>query len=230
MSLSFADLAVFLPPILWGALTTVFLAAGAFVIGGVGGLLLALARLSKNPAPRLAATGLIWLILAVPVLIQLLWLYYLLPMATGIILPDGLVLVLTLSLTQCAVMAENYRTGLRTVPAGQREGAIMLGLNGWQRLRYVVLPQAVRAVLPLMASTSIVLVKDSAIATFIGYDDILNSAREIAISTYRPIAVFTLAALVYFALTYPISLLSTFLERKAVLLRPAGAKAGAAQP
>jgi polar amino acid transport system permease protein len=214
-SMSFEDLQLFLPPLLEGARTTVVLAVVSFCAGGVLGLAVALALISRRGSLRHAATVVVTLIMATPVLVQLLWLYYLLPIATGIVLPDLVVLALALSLNQAAIMAENYRSGLRAVPAGQRDGARMLGLSGWQSFRYVVLPQAVRAVLPLLASSSIVLVKDSAVATFIGSNDLLNSARKVAILTYRPIEVFTLAAVLYFVLTYPIAILSTALERRA---------------
>jgi polar amino acid transport system permease protein len=83
----------------------------------------------------------------------------------------------------------------------------------------IIMPQALRIALPLMGNTSIGLLKDTSLATFIGTNDLMNSARDVAINTYRPIEVFTLAAIVYFALTYPLSLFTTFLERRGAWTR-----------
>jgi His/Glu/Gln/Arg/opine family amino acid ABC transporter permease subunit len=208
------ELAVQLPGLWDGVLITLLLAGASFLLGGVLGLPLALARISSRRWLAGAAGGFITLVMAIPIVILLLWLYYGLPIVTGILLPDLFVLILALALNQTVIMAENYRSGLRAVPAGQRDGALMLSLSRWQTLRHVVLPQMLRAVVPLLASSSIVLVKDSAIATFIGTNDLLNAARNASIATFRPLELLSIAALLYFVLTYPIALLAARLERR----------------
>jgi len=206
------ELAVQLPKLWDGVLITLLLAGASFLLGAILGVPLSLARISSRRWLVGAAGGFIALVMATPVVIMLLWLYYGLPILTGVLLPDLLVLILVLTLNQMVIMAENYRSGLRAVPSGQRDGAIMLGLSRWQALRHVVLPQMLRAVVPLLASSSIVLVKDSAIATFIGTNDLLNAARSAAIATFRPLELLSIAALLYFMLTYPIALLAARLE------------------
>ena len=176
------------------------------------GLLLALARLSRWFAAP--ATAYVNFFLATPVLTQLFWIYYVLPVLTGIRLPDLQVLVLTLGVNVTAVMAENYRAGLQSVDPGQRDAAHVLGLSPLQTLRLIVLPQAVRVILPPMGSTTISLLKDSSLATFIGVNDLLNTGRDVMIRTFHPIEIFTLVAVVYFVLTYPISIGTTVLERR----------------
>ncbi len=202
------------PEILTGVKLTLMLTGAAFVIGAVLGLAVALARVSRWPWLRGIATPYVNFFLATPVLVQLFWLYYVLPVLTGIRLGDVEVLVLTLGLNVTAVMAENYRAGIQAIEPGQWDAASVLGLSKVKTLRLIVLPQAIRVVLPPMASTTISLLKDSSIATFIGVNDLLNVGRDVMIRTFRPIEIFTFVAFVYFLLTYPIAIATTLLERR----------------
>lgn len=202
-------------PLLWdGILMTLMLAGISFVLGAVLGLPVALARISPLRWLSALAGGFVAIVMAIPIVILLLWIYYALPLASGFLISDVAALIVALTLNQTAIMAENYRSGLRAIPLGQRDGALVLGMSRWQALRYVVLPQVLRTILPLLASSSIVLVKDSSIATFIGTNDLLNSARSVAIITFRPLEIFSIAALLYFLLTYPIALFAGHLERR----------------
>ena len=123
-------------------------------------------------------------------------------------------LILALTLNGAAVLSEAFRAGLLAVDVGQRDAASVLGLNRLQSLRYVVLPQAVRVVLPLMGSASISLVKDTSIAGFIGAADLLTLGRLVVAETFRPLEIFTFVAVIYFLLTYPLSLLTPAAERR----------------
>lgn len=202
-------------PFLWdGILMTLMLAGVSFILGAVLGLPLALARVSRSRWLSGVAGGFIAIVMAIPIVILLLWVYYALPLASGFLISDVAALVIALTLNQTAIMAENYRSGLKAIPLGQRDGALVLGMSRWQALRYVVLPQVLRTILPLLASSSIVLVKDSSIATFIGTNDLLNATRTAALQTFRPLELFSIAAVLYFALTYPIALFAAHLERR----------------
>lgn len=213
--MNFSVVGHYLPQMIWAMVITLELTLASFVVGAILGLLVALARLSRQRALRSVGAGFVSVLLATPVLVQLLWVYYLLPILTGILLPDMFVLILTLSLNQAAVMGENFRAGIQSVPSGQRDAAHTLGLSRVQTFTYVVFPQALRIVLPPTVSSTIVLVKDSSIATFIGVNDLLNVSRVAAIDSFRPLELFTVAAVLYFVLTYPIALAAAWTERRA---------------
>ena len=214
MEFRFDAVAPYLPVLAKAVETTLFLTAAGFVIGTVAGLFVAVARMSKTAPIRLAASAAVNVVLATPVVVQLLWIFYVLPILTGIRLSDIAVLVVVLGVAQTAVSAENYRAGLQSVAPGQRDAAFTLGLSRFQTMRHVVLPQAIRLVLPPHASSTISLVKDSSIATFIGVNDLLNVGRSVAIETFRPIEAMTVVAVMYFILTYPISIGSIALHRR----------------
>jgi His/Glu/Gln/Arg/opine family amino acid ABC transporter permease subunit len=197
-----------------GIYFTLVLTALSFLVASTFGLVLALARSSRRRLVSAPATLYINVFLSTPILVQLLWIYYVLPQNYGILLSDLQVLVLALGLHTAASMAEVYRGGLLAVDPGQRDGARVLGLTSIQSLRFVILPQAIRLMIPALVSSVIGLLKDSSLATFIGANDLLNSGRSLAIDTFRPIEVFTVVALAYFVLTYPISLAGSYLERR----------------
>jgi polar amino acid transport system permease protein len=203
-----------MPEILAGVRTTLVLTALAFLMGAVLGLAVALLRLSGARWVRGLAASYVSFFLATPVLVQLFWLYYVLPVLTDIRFSDMKVLVLTLGLNATAIMAENYRAGIQAIDPGQWDASSVLGLSRLQTLYLIVLPQAIRVVLPPIASTTISLLKDSSIATFIGVNDLLNIGRDVMIRTFRPIEIFTFVAFVYFLLTYPIAVGTTLLERR----------------
>ncbi len=194
---------------------TIELTLLSLILAAVLGLLLALGRLSSNRMLSAPSALYVNFFLSTPILIQLIWIYYVVPQQTGLLLSDIEVLVLALGLHTAASMSEVYRGGLLAVDPGQRDAARVLGLSRTQTLRFVVLPQAVRFMLPPIASVLIDLVKDSSLATFIGANDLLNSGRTLAINTFKPVEVFTVVAIGYFVLTYPISLAGQYLERRA---------------
>jgi ABC-type amino acid transport system permease subunit len=132
---------------------------------------------------------------------------------------DVEVLILVLVLNGAAVMSEAFRAGLLAIDVGQRDAAGVLGLSRFQALRYVVLPQAIRVVLPLLGSAAISLLKDTSVAGFIGAADLLTLGRLVVAETFRPLEIFSFVALVYFLLTYPLSLLTTAAERRWALHR-----------
>lgn len=207
--------------LLEGLYVTVKLTVAAFIIGGTFGLLLALGRMSTFSPLRIACAALINFVLATPVIVHLFVLYYALPIFFGYSPPGFEVVVLVLGLNQTVIMAENYRAGLQAVPPGIRDAAHVLGMGRTQTLRYVLVPLALRYTVPPMTSSVVNLIKDSSIATFIGVVDLTDVGRKVALESFRPIEVFSAIALGYFVVSYPIVLLSDYLERRlrAPLLR-----------
>lgn len=199
--------------LLSGLGTTLFLTAISLCLGTVLGLVIALARMSRLRAVSGAAAALISTVLAIPALVQLFFLYYTLPIVTGLRLSGTVTLILALTISFSVFMAEIYRSGLQAVPRGQWEAARVLGLNRRVAFRHVVLPQAIRLVVPPICSATIILLKESSLATFIGVNDLLNVGQQVAVNTFRPVPVLSAIALAYFVLTYPISLAATRLER-----------------
>ncbi len=200
--------------LLAGLALTIALTLVAFVIGGVVGLGLALAKLSSIWLIRAPAAGLISFLISTPVLVQVFWVYYALPILTGVRFSAFEVLVVAIGLNHSAVMAETYRAGILSIAPGQRDAAFVLGLSRVQTMRFVVLPQAIRILLPPLASNTINLVKDSSLAGFIGANDLLNAGRFVVTRGFFPVETYTFIAIAYFLLTYPIAVAGARLERR----------------
>ena len=178
---------------------TVTAMAGAVIIGA----LLCAARAGRSRLLSGLASAYIDLFRTTPLLVQILLIFYGLALATGIALPAFVAGSLALALNIGAFMAEIFRSGLRAVPPGQREAALSLGLTPFQVARRVVIPQALRHVIPPLGSTWVSTFKDSSLVSVIGVSELLFRAQVVSIETYRPVEVYTLLALLYFGLTYP---------------------------
>jgi polar amino acid transport system permease protein len=195
-----------LPFILQGLSWTVLLAVLCMLLSSVFGMVVALARLSRWRLARGVGWAYTELFRTTPLLVQMIWILYVLPLLTGITLapfPSGL---LALSLNVAAYLAEIYRAGLLSVGLGQRQAALALGMTSAQALRRIVLPQAVLRMIPPIASTWVTIFKDTSVLSAIGVMEVMFRARVVATDTYRPLEIFTVVALIYFLLTYPQSL------------------------
>jgi polar amino acid transport system permease protein len=205
-----------LPYLLAGARMTIIVSlvalAGALVIG----LVLALARLAKLRALRAAASLFIDIWRSTPTLAQLLWIYYALPILTGIPMSAFTAGAITLAFHYGANLAEVYRAGILAIPSGQMNAGLALGLTKPQTMRRIVLPQAVTIMLPLIASQFIVLFKESALVSMISLEELMWHGQSLAGLTMRSVEVFSLVALIYVALTYPQTLLVNWLHRRSV--------------
>ena len=185
------------------------------VVGGsLIGLLVALIRISRLPVLSWAAALYVDFFRATPLLVQLLWIYYALPILTGRSLTAVTAGALGLSLYAGSFLAEIIRAGILSVERGQSEAALALGMNHAQAMRRVILPQATVRMLPPIASTFITLVKDSALLSIISVPELMRQSETLASITFRRMEVLTVAAAVYFALTYPLSLGVNFLHRR----------------
>ena len=202
----------YLPLLLKGAIITVELSLVAMALAIVAGLALALTRLFAIAPLRWLATAYIEVIRGTPLLIQLFLIYYGLP-EIGIRLNAFAAAVLGLGLNYAANEAENYRAGIQSIPHGQMEAALALGLNRWQALRHVVLPQALRVVIPPVTNDFIAMFKDSSIVSVITMVELTKVYGMLAMSTYDYLGLGVMTAAIYFALSYPASLLAGRLEK-----------------
>lgn len=191
------------PILLSGLGETVVLSILSMVVGLVVGLFVALARLSPWRAVQLLAYGYTELFRTTPILVQILWVYTVLPLLTGIALSPFYSALAALGLNVAAFMAEIYRAGIMSVGRGQTEASLALGMTGRQKMSRIILPQAVARMIPPMGTMWVSLFKDTSIVSSIGVTEIFYQARFLAADTYRPLEIFTVVAVIYFVITFP---------------------------
>lgn len=200
---------------LLGALRwTVVLSLIAFVGGGVGGLLLAIARTSSIAILRWLAALYIGLIQGTPLLMQLFLSYYGLAVMTGIRIDPWPAVTLAFTMYAAAFLGEIWRGSIQAVPRQQWEAAAAIPLFPLAQLRYVILPQAFRIAIPPTVGFLVQLIKGTSIASIIGFVELTRAGQLIVNVTFQPMVVYPLVAAFYFALCWPLSLYATRLERK----------------
>ncbi|MGC3960674.1 MAG: ABC transporter substrate-binding protein/permease [Verrucomicrobiota bacterium] len=203
----------YLPLLLRGAVTTVELSVLGMILAIIVGLVVVLLRLYAIAPVRWLAQAYVEIFRGTPLLIQLFIIYYGLP-ELGIRLNAFLAGIIGLGLNYAASEAENYRAGIQAIPRGQMEAAHALGMSHWQTLQHVVLPQAIRLVIPPMTNDFIAMFKDSSIVSVITMVELTKVYGMLAMSTYDYVGLGIMTAGIYFALSYPASLLAGRLERK----------------
>jgi His/Glu/Gln/Arg/opine family amino acid ABC transporter permease subunit len=203
----------YLPLLLKGAVVTVELSVLAMALAVVAGLVVVLVRLYAGRPFCWLAQAYVEVIRGTPLLIQLFLIYYGLP-EFGIRLNPFFAGILGLGLNYAASEAENYRAGIQSIPRGQTEAALALGMSRWQTLRQVVLPQALRVVIPPVTNDFIAMFKDSSIVSVITMVELTKVYGMLAMSTYDYIGLGLMTAGIYFALSYPASIFASRLERK----------------
>lgn len=203
----------YLPLLLRGAVTTVELSVLAMALAVAAGLVVVLARLYGVTPLRWLAIAYVEIMRGTPLLIQLFLIYYGLP-EIGIRLNAFFAAILGLGLNYAASEAENYRAGIQAVPHGQVEAAQALGMTRPQTLRRIILPQALRLVIPPVTNDFVALFKDSSIVSVITMVELTKVYGMLAMSTYDYIGLGLMTAAIYFGLSYPVSLLAQWLERR----------------
>ena len=197
-----------------GLLNTLAITGAALAFGIPLGLLLALMRLSSRPMLRWPAGFVIEFFRTTPPLVQLFWFFFALPILVDVAMTPYMAAVLTFSIQSSAFFAEVFRAGIVSVERGQWEAARALGMDRRQTLSRVVLPQAVKRMIPAFLERAIELTKTTTLVATISYADLLFQANEVAQKTFRPLEVFTVAALIYFVVIFAASLLVHRVERR----------------
>ena len=200
--------------LLGGLGTTVSLALAAMTISILLGLAVALPGLSRHRLARGFNRAYVELVRAVPLLVMLLWVYYGLPVVMGISLDAFTAGVIALALSDSAFEAEIFRAGIQSVPKGQTEAADALGLSAADRMRYVVLPQAIRRILPPLGNQLVYMLKMSSLVSVIGLAELTRRANELVVNAYRPLEIYTFLVLEYLALILVVSAAVRWLERR----------------
>ena len=206
-----------LGPLWQGATVTLKLFFITLALAVPLGLVLALARTSRWAALSAAVNGYIWLMRGTPLMLQMLFIYFALPFVPviGVRLPDFPAAVLAFALNYAAYFAEIFRAGIQSIDKGQYEAADALGLSYWKKTGLIVLPQALRLVIPPLVNTFIGFFKDTSLVLIIGIFDFLNTANQALVDPNWagfPGEVYLFAAFVYFIFCYTMSRYSKYLE------------------
>ena len=202
----------FLETLLGGWPTTVKVAAGALVFALVFGLVIALLRLSRWRWLRVPAIAYIEFFRGTPLLVQLFVIYFGLPDAGFEPTPLQAAIV-GMGLNGSAYLAEIYRAGIEAIHRGQMEAALSLGMTPARAMRYIILPQAVRTMLPPITSFSIVMLKDTAVISVIAAPEIMFYARNLVTETLQSAVVYLMVGVIYLCMTIPMARLVARLER-----------------
>jgi His/Glu/Gln/Arg/opine family amino acid ABC transporter permease subunit len=201
------------PQLLPAILVTIELTIASFLLAVVIGFLLALGKLSRNPMLRAFASGYVELARGIPALAILFLIYFgLVPL--GIVLDAFLAGVVGLGMSSGGYFAEVFRAGILAVHKGQREAAASVGMTPYTSFRWIVLPQAMRVILPPMVNMFVSLLKDTSLCSLISAPELMLRAKDLAMMSFLPMHLFLLAAVVYFLLAWPMSLLARVFERR----------------
>ncbi|RYG24489.1 transporter substrate-binding domain-containing protein [bacterium] len=200
-----------LPRLLQGASLTLKLTAISLVLGVIGGLALALTRLSPLKALRPFAVAYVEVVRGTPLLMQIYVIYFVLP-AIGISLPSFAAGILALSLNAAAYTSEIFRAGIESIDSGQMEAARSLGMNHSMAMRWVILPQTVRRVLPPLTNEAVALLKDSSLVSVVALAELMRVGKEIATDGGSPTTIYLSVALIYLTMTLPLTWLVRRLE------------------
>jgi polar amino acid transport system permease protein len=203
-----------LPFLLEGIYLTLFISGLSLVLSMVLGLVVAVGRLSSSRVLSFVSATYVEVFRDTPVLVQLFWVYYVLPILLGIRIDALTASIIGLTLHSAAFLSEIYRAGIQTVPVGHIEAAKVLGLSRVDTFIRIVMPQAVRNVLPPLVNNLIDLIKLSSLSSVFAVGEITRKAGELSASTFRPLEIFTFVAIMYFMICWPLSLLIRGLERR----------------
>ncbi|MCM1011294.1 amino acid ABC transporter permease [Brevibacterium sp. XM4083] len=205
------------PRLLEGLGMTLQISVIVIVLSMVLAVPVALLRMSNIEVVRWITQLYIEIFRCTPLLVQLFWVYYALPTLTGITIPGTISAIIALTLNLTAFMAEAYRSGFQAVPVEQIEAGKMLRLTRFQQIRYIIVPQALKQQLPVILSLDISLFKDTALVSTIAVADLMFTANKIATESYRALEILSVAALMYFAIAFPASLILSKIERNLMM-------------
>lgn len=213
MNTFLADAKDFLPLLVNGLRVTIGITVCALLVSVVLGFVWALMGLSRIPLVRGASRAVINTVRGIPIIVQLFYIYFVLP-DLGITLNAFVAGVVGLGLAYSVYQAENFRAGFTSVDRSLIEAAQSLGMRERVILRRLILPLAIRVILPPFGNTSIMLLKDSSIASTITVAELTRAGQLLAVSTFKNMTVYTLVALLYLAMSLPLSFLTRRLERR----------------
>ena len=197
-----------------GITTTIYISIISIVLAMIIGLVVALPSLSNNKFLSYFNIIYVEIIRAIPLLVLILWIYYGLPIVSGISFSPFVSGIIALTISESAFQAEIFRAGINSINKGQHEVASSLGMNFWKKMRLVILPQAVKVVMPALGNQFVYVLKMSSLVSIIGIADLTRKANELVTSTYRPLEIYTFLILEYLVLILIVSFFVRKLEKR----------------
>ena len=199
--------------LLSGLTTTIYISVVSIIISVIVGFIIAIPSLAKNKFLTFINISYVEIVRAIPLLVLILWIYYGLPIMTGISFSPFVSGIIALSISESAFQAEIFRAGINSIKKAQWEAGSSLGLNFFKRLRLVILPQAIRNILPALGNQFVYVLKMSSLVSIIGIGDLTRKANELVVSTYRPLEIYTFLILEYLILILIVSYFVRKLEK-----------------
>lgn len=200
--------------LLEGTITTIWLAIVGMALALVLGLIVALMRQSGFKPLSLLADAYIQVFRAMPLFVYLIWLFYGVAMLSGINIPPITTALICLSMIHSAFLAETYRAGIEAVPKGHIEAALSVGLSRYEIMRHIILPQAVRIVLPPIGNEFTIVFKSTTILGIIGVSELVKQTQLATTLSFRPFELYTALAVIFIILVIILSRLNLLLERR----------------
>ena len=200
--------------LLSGLTTTIYISVVSILISMIIGFIVAVPSLAKSKFLTYLNIGYVEIVRAIPLLVLILWIYYGLPIMTGISFSPFVSGIIALTISESAFQAEIFRAGINSISKGQHEVSESLGMNFWKKMRLVILPQAIKVVLPAMGNQFVYVLKMSSLVSIIGIGDLTRKANELVTTTYRPLEIYTFLILEYLVLILVVSYLVRKLENK----------------
>lgn len=214
MEFDFSLITNSLPLLLQGALVTLEITAMAVGLGLVFGLLAALAQLSKFTPLRLLTKIYVDFIRGTPLLVQIFIIYFALPAIIGQRIDPFVAAVAACSINSGAYVAEIFRAGIQSIEVGQMRAGLSLGMTWGQTMRYIILPQAFKRIIPPLGNEFIAMLKDSSLVSVIGFEELTRTGQLIIAETYGSLEIWTSVAIIYLVMTLTITRLVARLEKK----------------
>lgn len=200
---------------LWAIGITLTYAIVTVIAGLVIGAIFGMVMVSRLTVLKLLVETYVQLFRCTPILVQIVWFFYALPMLTGYALPDWLAAGTGLTLYMGAFATEIFRAGVSSIEKGQWEASKALGMTYFRMMWYIILPQATRRMVPPIVSQSILQLKNTSLLSIVAVHDLMFTASSMTMKTFRPLEVYTWVAFLYLLLLFPLTQLSKKLEKRA---------------
>ncbi len=200
--------------LLSGIGVTIYISVISIIISMFLGFVVAVPSLAKNRILTFINIAYVEIVRAIPLLVLILWVYYGLPIMSGISFSPFTSGIIALAISESAFQAEIFRAGINSIKKAQWEAGSSLGLNFFKRLRLVILPQAIKNILPALGNQFVYVLKMSSLVSIIGIGDLTRKANELVVTTYRPLEIYTFLILEYLVLILIVSYFVRQLERK----------------
>ena len=200
--------------LLSGLTTTIYISVVSIFLSAIIGFVVAIPSLAKSKFLSYINIGYVEIVRAIPLLVLILWIYYGLPIMTGLSFSPFVSGIIALAISESAFQAEIFRAGINSIKKSQWEAGSSLGLTFYKRLRLVILPQAIKNILPALGNQFVYVLKMSSLVSIIGIGDLTRKANELVVSTYRPLEIYTFLILEYLILILIVSFFVRKLEKK----------------